>query len=980
MANFLPPNAIPDDTAVSDLPRGQVDYLSHEWREEDVWRSWRSMTRLKNEIANGVRLENASWRTWWKQRNNLSTVSPETLNWLKDSDVTWLYGPLHTADYPTPTPKPSPNTAAALDLPIIPGSPPTTKPILKHRSIMELLTSDLPSSPIFSPPDSDEEQIFSDNVHTTIIKRPPLIHTKSDTHITHNRIFRRDSPPRIIASGTPITTELPPSSRQTSSSDPLIVPGQKRKHISFNTFVEQCIAIEKPKKKRTMWNLQYQNSNTVGSSDYSFEDDGYDEDSEDGIIDETDELLFGDEDDRTQTPSHIQQSYPRTTPSHPRSSPPPQNPSPVSSSTSDEEDEDEVLEMRVRHANAATLPPRSSSHSSSSTSSSSSRSRPPKARSASYSDRTNGSASRNRRPSANGLMRTASSDKELITIALIAPTTLKTRAEEDEPYASSHGYPHPLSGGEWYAYGAQDSPVELVYVPPSYACADADGVADEIMAEPYHNRLKPGQFFDGPLVASPSPDDVPMKEDDACAYFEEHERVENVLPYTGNVPVTQNLGRPEVVVTEDTPTDRQSRSKSRSRSRSKSHSRSRTPSPSLASIQVQMPPPSTAVPVSRSSSQTPSTSGQALLSPPDAPRGRNASSSSLQGEQKTRGRSITRTSSFSDRDSISEGAESPLGSLSPDGGFGLAIGIGGGYTGGRERGDRSRLGLMERERERGRGVGRRIDSNSGSASSLSPEGQSQRPVVVVPAVVSAPPEVGPALAPPPKKKFTSASSSSSDSSTVSVSTMRPSPRLVVNMGPAPAPAPAPSSASTPTPTSVPTSTPTPTPASVPVTSSSTTIPTPTQAQSIKEEQECISRQPTPANSPVLAMRPALPSLKAYSYAAAYNSHPTAYNSNSTAYSNNSNPTAYDPRHEHNPRHERKASTGTSTSRSPTRGEQGGTLVGRAVEIMSNAGAFLNAFWHSGAQAQVQILDSGPGQREQNSTSTMAMTNPLSTQV
>lgn len=86
MAAYLPVlpgsvNTIPDDSTLSDLPRGQVDYLSHEWREEDVWRSWRNMTRLKNEIANGVRLENASWRTWWKQRNGLGTVTPETLNW-----------------------------------------------------------------------------------------------------------------------------------------------------------------------------------------------------------------------------------------------------------------------------------------------------------------------------------------------------------------------------------------------------------------------------------------------------------------------------------------------------------------------------------------------------------------------------------------------------------------------------------------------------------------------------------------------------------------------------------------------------------------------------------------------------------------------------------------------------------------------------------------------------------------------------------
>lgn len=74
-------NTVPDDSAYETQPEGQVDYLSHNWREEDVWRSWRSMTRQKNAIVNGMRLENASWRTWWKQRNKLKTISPETLNW-----------------------------------------------------------------------------------------------------------------------------------------------------------------------------------------------------------------------------------------------------------------------------------------------------------------------------------------------------------------------------------------------------------------------------------------------------------------------------------------------------------------------------------------------------------------------------------------------------------------------------------------------------------------------------------------------------------------------------------------------------------------------------------------------------------------------------------------------------------------------------------------------------------------------------------
>ena len=88
MASYLPvllvsvnANITPDDTVLVNAPRGQVDYLSHDWQEEDVWRSWRNMTRQKNEIQNGLRLENASWRTWWKQRNKLKTISPETLNW-----------------------------------------------------------------------------------------------------------------------------------------------------------------------------------------------------------------------------------------------------------------------------------------------------------------------------------------------------------------------------------------------------------------------------------------------------------------------------------------------------------------------------------------------------------------------------------------------------------------------------------------------------------------------------------------------------------------------------------------------------------------------------------------------------------------------------------------------------------------------------------------------------------------------------------
>ncbi|KAI9301628.1 hypothetical protein BJ944DRAFT_1486 [Cunninghamella echinulata] len=77
-------------------PEVCVDYLSYKFDEMDLAASWRVMTKQKKDIVNGIRLENASWRTWAKQRSHLKTISPETLNWLKDSDVTWLYGPLHT--------------------------------------------------------------------------------------------------------------------------------------------------------------------------------------------------------------------------------------------------------------------------------------------------------------------------------------------------------------------------------------------------------------------------------------------------------------------------------------------------------------------------------------------------------------------------------------------------------------------------------------------------------------------------------------------------------------------------------------------------------------------------------------------------------------------------------------------------------------------------------------------------------------------
>jgi len=77
-------------------PIDNVDYLSYCWGNElDLATSWRVMTKNKDTMINGHRLENASWRKWFQQRYSLPLLNPAELNWFKDSDICWLYGPMH---------------------------------------------------------------------------------------------------------------------------------------------------------------------------------------------------------------------------------------------------------------------------------------------------------------------------------------------------------------------------------------------------------------------------------------------------------------------------------------------------------------------------------------------------------------------------------------------------------------------------------------------------------------------------------------------------------------------------------------------------------------------------------------------------------------------------------------------------------------------------------------------------------------------
>lgn len=217
------PEHAEDDTAVSIRPSKQVDYLSHEWREEDIWSSWRYIVNRRGEFPNSERLENASWRTWMKSKNNLRTVPPETLNWLKDCDVTWLYGPLQ----PGPkSPKNKQNGSGSMSRSSSFVSL-KKKPILKKRSMSEvMLQRSLSTASLLKQATAAVQA-----QETRGILRPSLVRTNTD-YTTYAFSSRRMS---NTTSSVAVST---------SESSGVTSPSVEKKHIHFNEQVEQCIAVE----------------------------------------------------------------------------------------------------------------------------------------------------------------------------------------------------------------------------------------------------------------------------------------------------------------------------------------------------------------------------------------------------------------------------------------------------------------------------------------------------------------------------------------------------------------------------------------------------------------------------------------------------------------------------------------------------------------------------------------------------------------
>ncbi|KAI2701238.1 hypothetical protein CBS147332_7840 [Penicillium roqueforti] len=213
-----PPSA--DDTLIEDEPSRHVDYLSHDWKEEDIWSSWRYVTSRRNDYSNGVRLENASWRTWAKAKHNLKTISPESLNWLKDCDVTWLYGPLKSSVERGTSPSPPPSYLET------PTSYLDRKPILKKKTASEaILQRSLSQHTLLQHAGAILKAQEAENNWA----RPYFPRSNTDLDHLHHR--------------TGSSTYSLGGTLTASSASGMTSPGERR-HIHFNDEVVQCIAVE----------------------------------------------------------------------------------------------------------------------------------------------------------------------------------------------------------------------------------------------------------------------------------------------------------------------------------------------------------------------------------------------------------------------------------------------------------------------------------------------------------------------------------------------------------------------------------------------------------------------------------------------------------------------------------------------------------------------------------------------------------------
>ncbi|KAF9883864.1 hypothetical protein FE257_002707 [Aspergillus nanangensis] len=82
-----------DDFILDDEPNQNVDYLAYKWGLDDIRATRAYVNRQRETLGNFIRLNNALWRAWIKNQARLPSSHASLIEWDRDTDTTWLYGP-----------------------------------------------------------------------------------------------------------------------------------------------------------------------------------------------------------------------------------------------------------------------------------------------------------------------------------------------------------------------------------------------------------------------------------------------------------------------------------------------------------------------------------------------------------------------------------------------------------------------------------------------------------------------------------------------------------------------------------------------------------------------------------------------------------------------------------------------------------------------------------------------------------------------
>ncbi|KAH3674921.1 hypothetical protein WICPIJ_009430 [Wickerhamomyces pijperi] len=163
-----------------------VDYFQFNFTQAQIHNCWKLINSANRANLNSScipqstdinRLENIAWRKWGKIRNSLKDVDPKTLNWYKDCDITWLYGPLVQGTSVLEQSSSVRRSCSAVSI-----------PTLKARKLSDVSVDSVdsyPSSVESSPFDSEYEQDndtdFEEDFEDECCVKPILKSQKSDT-------------------------------------------------------------------------------------------------------------------------------------------------------------------------------------------------------------------------------------------------------------------------------------------------------------------------------------------------------------------------------------------------------------------------------------------------------------------------------------------------------------------------------------------------------------------------------------------------------------------------------------------------------------------------------------------------------------------------------------------------------------------------------------------------------------------------------